>query len=72
MVSHGIGGLAALFERLGRWEAAAVLHGMLGRVAQRLNGKPRKEGELDCFVVVYAAIALPKRVIACARMSMRI
>ncbi len=31
LVSHGIGGLAVLFERLGRWEAAALLHGMLGK-----------------------------------------
>jgi predicted ATPase len=31
MVSNGIGGLVVLFERVGRLEAAAVLHGMLER-----------------------------------------
>jgi hypothetical protein len=32
LVSHGIGGLVVLFERLSHREAAALLHGMLNRV----------------------------------------
>jgi hypothetical protein len=32
LVSHGIGGLTVLFERLGRCNAAALLHGMLSRM----------------------------------------
>jgi predicted ATPase len=32
LVSHGIGGLIVLFERLGRCNAAALLHGMLSRM----------------------------------------
>jgi hypothetical protein len=32
LVSHGIGGLVVLFERLSHREAAALLYGMLNRV----------------------------------------
>ena len=32
LLSHGIGGLLVLFERLRRREAAALLHGILNRV----------------------------------------
>jgi hypothetical protein len=32
LLSHGIGGLIVLFERLGRYPPSAILHGMLRRM----------------------------------------